>query len=240
MKQRFTLIELLVVIAIIAILAGMLLPALKSARERARSIQCVSLLKNIGTATHIYSGFSNDYIPCHASKSWATHLDSCRNTCFTMWTNRIADGAASPGLLLVNNNCFGKPRYLIRDIETGVRASRDKYFMCPSDKTTKNWRDMSYRYFRFSRSDVHKWPVWGSNVYRSRIGSDDHPDNVIWLDQFHKSTATSCLGNYHVKTFNALRIGGHVTSLPLKQGAINAAADSYEFIFKYVENRTKN
>ncbi len=82
--KKFTLIELLVVISIIAILAGMLLPALKAARLSARKIQCVGNLRQVGMMAFSYTSDNRDYvlIPGYTYTSsgvtmWGDHLRAC-------------------------------------------------------------------------------------------------------------------------------------------------------------------
>ena len=62
-KHSFTLIELLVVIAIIAILAGMLLPALNKAREKVRTVDCINNEKQIFLYMNMYAESYNGFMP---------------------------------------------------------------------------------------------------------------------------------------------------------------------------------
>jgi len=69
----FTLIELLIVISIIAMLAGMLLPALKRAKDKAKQIECASNLKQFGTALHMYADSCNGWLPAMAQNLGAPY-----------------------------------------------------------------------------------------------------------------------------------------------------------------------
>ena len=207
MKRQFTLIELLVVIAIIAILAAMLLPALSAARERARSANCVSQLKQIGLAQMMYGGDNKDWI---CAIQLMTTGGWCSRTGFYHKDHKTHYWKSIPNQLLGG----GYLGVALDGNDTDITDVVEKYFHCPSDsshfkKNVEN-ADTSYYFWLYGAT---RWDTGasvgddGTGRPRVRVGRDN-PGRVIAADI--PGGAIGGAGPNHPNTLNVLKLGGHV------------------------------
>ncbi|KAF0178271.1 MAG: prepilin-type N-terminal cleavage/methylation domain-containing protein [Limisphaerales bacterium] len=167
--RGFTLIELLVVIAIIAILAGLLLPALAGAKEKSKRTLCVNNMKQLGLTIIMYAGESNDRFPDGKRNDNSYHSSFVHSQTFT-------NAFLRAGFNTNSLNCPNKKDWIRYQAASGWRIGYYNLWGYPTDNDTRS------RTATYARPATTPWDS-------PKFTHDQGPHHVLGADIIEKGTS---------------------------------------------------
>lgn len=174
-KRAFTLVELLVVIGIIAILAGLLLPALQRAKESAKAISCLDNLKQWGFATQLFASENDDLLPKDGSPN-GTSTDE--------------------GWYIDLPRTINIPTYHDMPWRTDPKIDPGRsLWICPANSRRSNGNNL----FHYTLNEHVNGTGSGNQV---KLSSIQAPTRVVWLFDNGKLAGVAQQNNVHTNLHN--------------------------------------